>query len=139
MDENNTTTCKDAILEKQRDFYENLYSEKGQDQHNIRIETENFLGMPDVPCLDENDKNILDIEITMEELAKATKELPSQKSPGSDGLPSEFYKFFRKKISKLVFNSIKYGIENENLSIDQKRGVLTVISKKDKDLRLLKN
>jgi hypothetical protein len=30
----------------------------------------------------------------MEELAKAVKDLPSQKSPGSDGLPSEFYKFF---------------------------------------------
>ena len=116
IDDNNITTCKDVILEKQRDFYENLYSEKGQDQVNIRNETENFLGKPDIPCLDENEKNTLDSEITMEELTKAVKELPSQKSPGSDGLPSEFYKSFWNKISPLVFKSIQYGIENNNLS-----------------------
>jgi hypothetical protein len=67
IDENNTTTCNNTILEKQREFYENLYSKKGQGQNNnIRIETENFLGMPDIPCLEENEKNTLDTEITME-------------------------------------------------------------------------
>jgi hypothetical protein len=90
--------------------------------------------MPDIPCLDENEKNTLDKQITMEELTKAVKELPSQKSPGSDGLPSEFYKFFWNKISPLVFNSIEYGIENNNLSIDQKWGVFTLIPKKGKPL-----
>ena len=29
IDKNNMTTCKNTILEKQREFYENLYSEKG--------------------------------------------------------------------------------------------------------------
>ena len=81
IDENNTTTCNTTILEKQREFYQNLYSEKSQDQNNITAETEIFLGMPDIPCLDDNEKNTLDMEITLDELAKAVKDLPSQKIP----------------------------------------------------------
>jgi hypothetical protein len=75
----------------------------------------------------------------MQEVTKAVKELPAQKTPGSDGLSSEFYNFFWKKNSTLVYNSIKYGIDNNRLSMDQRRGVLTLIPKKGKDLRLLKN
>ena len=40
---------------------------------------------------------------------------------------------------QFVFDSIISGIEKGELSIEQKRGVLTLIPKKDKDIRRLKN
>ena len=35
-------------------------------------------------------------DITLDEIAFALKRLPNNKSPGSDGLPTEFYNFFGK-------------------------------------------
>jgi hypothetical protein len=139
IDENNMTTDSEVILEKQREYYENLYRERTLNDNDVEQETQDFFSIPDLPQLHEDQKEELDNEITIQELTKAVKELPVQKTPGSDGLPSEFYKFFWSKISTLVFNSIKYGIENSRLSLDQRRGVLTLIPKKDKDLRNLKN
>ncbi len=65
--------------------------------------------------------------------------MPNNKSPGSDGFSVEFYKFFWKEIKLLVTNSILYGIDKGQLSIDQRRGVLALIPKKGKNTRLLKN
>ena len=39
-------------------------------------------------------KKICDADITIEECGKALQKLSNNKSPGCDGLPTEFYKFF---------------------------------------------
>ena len=44
--------------------------------------------------------------MTNEELGKALKQLPNRKSPGMDGLTSEFYKFFWLDIKQIVFDSL---------------------------------
>ena len=75
----------------------------------------------------------------MEDIAEATKALPNNKSPGSDGFPLEFYKFFWNKIKNIVYESIAYAIYTGEMSIEQKRGVISLIPKKDKDIRELKN
>jgi hypothetical protein len=77
--------------------------------------------------------------ISEEDIAKALKELPTKKSPGTDGLPVDFYKFFWPDIKHLVCNSIKHAIDRGEMSIEQKRATLTLVPKKDKDIRFLKN
>ncbi len=42
-------------------------------------------------------KNILDKEITVEELVLAVKDTKNNKTPGCDGIPIEFYKVFWNK------------------------------------------
>jgi hypothetical protein len=74
----------------------------------------------------------------MNELTQAIKDLPRNKTPGSDGWNSEFYQFFWPKIQTFVMDSINYGIQHK-LSIDQRRGILSLIPQKDKDPRMLKN
>ena len=61
------------------------------------------------------------------------------KSPGTDGLPVEFYKIFWKNIKKLVMNSFSYSYENENMSISQKQSIITLLPQKNNDVRFLKN
>jgi hypothetical protein len=61
------------------------------------------------------------------------------RSPGEDGISIEFYKFFWNNVKELVIKSIRYAIETKNMSNDQKRGVLSLIPKQDKDIKLLKN
>jgi hypothetical protein len=87
----------------------------------------------------EKDQKSLDLDISDREIASALKELPSHKSPGGDGFPVDFYKFFWPDIKHLVCNSIKTAVNRGELSIEQKRAVLTLVPKKDKDIRLLKN
>ena len=89
--------------------------------------------------LNKEQVEICDAPITIEELGKSLKELPNKKSPGSDGLTSEFYNFFWPNIKEIVFNSLSHAFNNNTLSIEQKRGILTLIPKKGKDLRRLKH
>ena len=138
LDDGTYTTNNGVILTKQREFYEKLYRQDNQNKESMERETNKFLSAEDLPKLPEDDKNRLDSLVTLQEITKSVNELPNNKSPGSDGLPSEFYKAFWPKISKLVQNSINYGIENETLSPDQRKGVLTLTPKKGKDLRIKK-
>ena len=65
--------------------------------------------------------------------------MDSNKTPGTDGLPTEFYKFFWKDISTLLVSALNYAFESGCLSITQKRGVIKLIPKKDAELYYIKN
>ena len=52
------------------------------------------------------------------------------KTPGSDGLPAEFYKVFWNDISDLFLNSINYAYRCSQLSVTQRRGIIKLIPKK---------
>lgn len=76
--------------------------------------------------------------ISEEECVKAIKSMQNGKSPGTDGLPVEFYKIFWKNIKKLVMDSFTYSFKNENMSISQKQSIITLLPQKNKDIRFLK-
>jgi hypothetical protein len=97
-----------------------------------------FWTKPDM-CVNDDDKTALELEITDEEIENALKELPSHKSPGGDGLSVDLYNKNWPNIKKIVCNSIKDALRRGELSIEHKRAVLTLVLKKDKDIRLLKN
>ena len=61
------------------------------------------------------------------------------KSPGSDGLTTNFYKFVWDSISPLVVASFNYGFEIGNFPPGQCRGVINVIPKPSKDPSIVKN
>ena len=65
--------------------------------------------------------------------------MKNNKTPGTDGLNTEFYKFFWGKIKELVYECFQFSLENEILSIDQRRSILTLLPKDGKDVRYLKN
>jgi hypothetical protein len=117
-----------------------LYRQNTKDtEETIQQAEQYFLKDNDVQTIEDEDKQVLDHPITIDELTKAVKELPNNKTPGSDGLPVEFYKMFWGKIQQTVFESIEYAIDKGEMSTDQKRGVLTLIPKQDKDIKSLKN
>ena len=63
----------------------------------------------------------------------------SDKTPGTDGLPAEFYKTFWKDISSLLVSALNYAFESGCLSITQRRGIIKLIPKKDAELYFIKN
>ena len=65
--------------------------------------------------------------------------MDSNKTPGSDGLPAEFYKMFWNDIADFLLGSINYAYETGQLSVSQKRGIIKLIPKKGTEPYLVKN
>ena len=65
--------------------------------------------------------------------------MESDKNPGTDGLPAEFYKVFWKDISTILINSLNFAYEKDQLSITQRRGIIKLIPKKDAEPYFIKN
>lgn len=74
-----------------------------------------------------------------EELRVALAELNAGKSPGSDGIPPEFYSKFWQHLSPFFGHSLAHAIHMGSLSTNQCRGVITLIPKKDVDRRRIEN
>jgi endonuclease/exonuclease/phosphatase family metal-dependent hydrolase len=138
VNKKNITNPKEILLEEET-FYKDLYTDKIDCQGNETIEAKKYFLTKPVNRVKIEDQTELEQDITDIEIANALKELPVHKSPGGDGFPVDFYKFFWPDIKILVCNSIRHAIQKGELSIEQKRAVLTLVPKKDKDIRLLKN
>ena len=75
--------------------------------------------------------------ISEEECLTALKEYKNNKTPGTDGLTAEFYKFFWSDLGTEMTASFNYAFQKGSLSISQKRGIISLIPKKNKDKTLL--
>ena len=77
----------------------------------------------------------------MDEMDAVVGKLKNNKSPGWDGLPAEFYKFFWDDLKPILFHSYLESINNQHLSPSQRKGVITLLPKPKPppDLVYLKN
>ena len=74
-----------------------------------------------------------------EECWKALSSIKNNKSPGNDGLTKEFYICFFHEISGLLVQALNESFNVGQLSTSQWQATITVIEKKDKDKRFIKN
>jgi len=123
------------ILHECKSFYEDLYSER---KANLDFDHSGIFNTVH-NTLDEIEKEICEGKVSMEECYDSLHQFPNNKSPGSDGLSIEFYKYFWNKISPFLMDSYNYSFENNILSVDQRRALLILIPKSEKDKRLLTN
>jgi hypothetical protein len=125
-DSGHTVSKFTDVLNEQSKFYSSLYSNKEtEDNLNVHLVDNFFPDDAEIPKLNENEKESCEGMISEEECVKAIKSMQNGKSPGTDGLPVEFYKIFWKNIKKLVMNSFSYSYEIENMSISQKQSIIT--------------
>ena len=64
--------------------------------------------------------------------------MADSKTPGTDGLPAEFYKTFWSDISDALIAALNFTYEIGKLPITQRRGIIKLIPKKEADLKNLK-
>ena len=91
---NTEITDPNAILQKQKDYYENLYKSKYIKSNNLSKIEHSFFNNTNIPKLCELDKAICENPLEKKDYTAALKKLANDKSPGSDGLTSNFYNFF---------------------------------------------
>ena len=76
--------------------------------------------------------------LTQKECFEALKNMESDKTPGADGLPAEFYKIVWSDISSYLISALNYGFDSGRLSVTQRKGVIKLIPKKDAELYFIK-
>ena len=89
--------------------------------------------------LSDEENNQIEGKLTLEECPKALKSMANGKSPGEDGFIVEFYKCFFDFLGQDMLNSFNVAYDNGDLSVSQRRGVITLIPKENTDLRELSN
>jgi hypothetical protein len=89
--------------------------------------------------ISDEDMNKCEREITIEECTEAITALPNNKSPGSDGLTANFYKAFWPKLKHNFMECVKDIEKYGEMSIEMKRGIISLLPKDGKDIRYIKN
>lgn len=135
--ENAFTSNQFEILTKEKIFYESLYKTKNVNPGKFNGSI--FFNPENISPLTEENKTSCEGSITVDECLEALKDFKSGKTPGTDGFPAEFYRFFWTEISNELIDSFNYAFKSGSLSISQRRGIISLIPKKFKDKTILEN
>ena len=136
LQKNDEIVCDPSeILTMEKDFYENLYTSCKVEEKDIKEVFDNI----SMPTLKEEQANLCEGMISEKECFEAVKSIPSEKTPGCDGLPIDFYKVFWQDIKDILCQVFNTCFIDGELSTLMKRGVITLLPKKGKDKLHLKN
>ena len=125
------------ILKEEKKFYESLYRSTKINPNSFKNSP--FFNLESVTTLSEEEKKSCEGLINEEECINALKDFDNNKTPGTDGLPAEFYRFFWPDICHDLLASYNFAFQHGTLSISQRRGIISLIPKKSKDKTLLEN
>ena len=132
-----TVVNEQEIMTAIQTFYENLYSSDIDHRSNNVFydfgRNLQFAKLSDEEMLD------LDGEITSEECETILNTFQNGKSPGDDGYTAEFYKQFFSLLGQDLVNSFNAAFDIGEMSVSQRRGVITLLPKEDSNLLLLSN
>jgi len=128
------------ILNEEVRFYKKLYT---SNVTNVSEEDKDDWYNKFLSCthrtLDVDAKHGLNENITEHEVYNILCSFSDNKCPGSDGLSKEFYIFFWEDMKELLLQSYEYSLQTGSLSMDQRKGIISLIPKKGKDTLNLSN
>ena len=119
------------ILNVQKTFYSKLYTANPEIKFKLKKPLQSTIG--------NLEKETLEQEITMDELALALKQTKRFKAPGLDGLTADFYKMFFGKIKHLLLEVFTQAFKVKRLHLSARRGIISLIPKSNKDTRQIKS
>ena len=126
-DNGETITDPKLILIELEKFYTELY------RSTLNTSTEQFINENDVALkLTEEQKQTCEGLMTEEECLKALKIFKTKNSPGCDGIPAKFYLTFWNQIGEKLVKTLNNCCKKGTLSVSQRRGVITLLEKKEK-------
>ena len=129
------TTDTAEIQRVMRDYYKQLYANK---MDNLE-EMDKFLEMHNLPRLNQEEIENINRPITSTEMETVIKNLPTNKSPGSDGFTGEFYQTFREELTPILLKIFQNIAEGGTLPNSFYEATITLIPKPDKDVTKTEN
>jgi exonuclease III len=116
-----------------RNYYSGLYEEEATDEH-IQDDLMQY-----AKRLEDEDRDKLDTPLTLAELRQAVNGMAKEKSPGPDGLTSEFYQHFFPILGQLLLRVYENSFANNRLPPSLNTSYITLIPKGDADKTQMKN
>ena len=129
-------TKEDDILKEIESFYTKLYAPVLLDDNDL---FDSFVQNLDIPKLDDTQRDELEGEITLKECRDILRTFSSGKSPGDDGFTWEFYNYFFDLLGQDLVNCFNCAYKKGEMSVSQRRGVITLVPKEDSNLLSLSN
>ena len=130
------TNNESQILEAIENYYSELYASANNSQEN---NVDEFTEHLKIPKLSDADRDRIEGPLSYEECKKALDTFQNNKAPGEDGFTVEFYMFFFDLLGHDLVASFNEAYDANELTISQRRGVITLIPKEDGSLLELSN
>ena len=125
------------IMDELESFYADLYDGSSCPSDSA---TSMFLdNSRGFPALADDSRKICEGKLGYSECFSVLGTFPKNKTPGNDGLTIEFYLAFWPLFGRLLVDSLNYAFEFGELSNSQKQAIITLIEKKGKDKRMIRN
>jgi len=116
------------ILKNFEFFYKNLYSQRKIDEDSQGTKIIDSLNLPTI-----SPENNNRLKITEEELNIAIRRLKVNKSPGTDGFISEWYKSVREPLSPMLLATFNWILKGGVVPPSWREAIISVIPKEGKD------
>jgi hypothetical protein len=130
--ENQIHNGQNEVMNGIKSFYQKLYESKTLEQGN----PDDFY--KNCPKLDEEQRNFMDQNLTIEELCKALSTC-KESSPGPDGITYLVYKKLWKVTAPIILASWNYSMATGILPPSHLESVITLLPKEGKDTKEIKN
>ena len=128
------STCnEDKILNEIKSKFKKRYNTNNKTYSQVSDLLNKYTDKVKLPKINEEDSALCEAELSELEVARAVRSLNNDSSPGSDGLPAEFYKAFWQHIKVPLIASFKYSFHIQSLPPSERLGVITLLHK-GKDL-----
>lgn len=111
-------------------YYKKLYSQPEAADPSI---IKSFLESLDLPSVGMKQNELVIQEITEKEIDSAISNLKTNKVPGGDGYPAEWYKTFRELLKPMLLKCFNYVLKGGETPVSWKQAVISVIPKAGKD------
>ena len=131
-DKGNVYSNQKDLLDYQIKFYKNLFSKKGEFS-DVQQHFDEFCENIQIPKLDDDARASCEGLVSIPEAEVALQQLKKDSAPGYDGLTGLFYQTFWPYISDLIIDSFNEAFDLKQMSISQRRAIITLIHK-GKDL-----
>jgi exonuclease III len=132
---NDTYVTTKDIMDHIVTYYQKLYD----NDINVNIDQKDHGAFAPDSSIGIENNLLLESPITEKEIFKAINELPLDKSPGIDGLTTNFYKKFWTLIKDDFMNMVNDVYLKKVMTSDQRSGLISLLPKQDKDINYIKN
>ena len=136
LQDDSITNDGNSILDQIENYYKNLYM---SDHIFSNEECDSFIRNLKIPKLSDEDRDNLEGLLTYDECQEVLETFQADKAPGEDGFTAEFYKHFFELVGNDLIASFNEAHVKGELSISQRRGVITLTPKEDGSLLDLSN
>ena len=124
------------ILDNIRSYFSSLYK-----RHSNKSESDclSYVTNLNLPKLSVDLQNLCEGKLTRKECWQALLLMGSNKSPSNDGLSKEFYVCLFDEVITYLLDALNLAFDQGQFSNSQRQAMITLIEKKGKDKRYLKN